>query len=66
VMLIHQQSDESSNYPTAEKITVKITGLGNGESVRSINLNELILFSFSDVDRTSLYGRHSDASAPAS
>ena len=60
-MSIDQQSDESSNYPAAEKITVKIADLGNGESVYSIEACEphfqfFSSFHFSDVDRTSLYG----------
>jgi hypothetical protein len=32
-MSIDQQLDESSDYPAAQKITVKIAALGNGESV---------------------------------
>lgn len=57
-MSIDQQSDESSNYPAAEKITVKIADLGNGQSVCSMELDEFFFdfFHLSDVDRTSLHG----------
>ena len=51
-MLIHQQSDESPNYPTTEKITLKIAGLGIGESVRSMNLNELLFLVFFSLSAT--------------
>ena len=43
-MSIDQQSDESSNYPAAEKITVKIADLGNGESVYSIEARKFFFF----------------------
>ena len=45
-MSIDQQSDESSNYPAAEKITVKIADLGNGESVCSMEVDEFFFFFF--------------------
>jgi hypothetical protein len=53
---IDQQSDESSNYPMAEKIRVKMTNLGNGESVLFDGSQRIYFFRFSDVDQTSIYG----------
>ena len=38
--------------PSAEKITVKIAGLGNGESVRSMNVNELLFLVFFSLSAT--------------